>query len=951
MTQESLFDCPPGFDAAATAADLADRLRDCQKAALSDPTANPVLRLALEIGERLASGAIGWGMLERLVQHLTVAGFKDRAAQLGAYLGDTDIAHNEARLTALFTAMANGSFDDYRRAVEFAGFGIVMTAHPTFTVSGALMHAMNRLATTGDAAFDIAAVAHKPDEPLTLDAEHKLSLEAIGNIRLALRRMWRIAIDVARNTWPEDWRGLTPALVTIASWVGYDLDGRSDISFADMLAKRLLTQSTAFAWIRREIEDLQAMVDSNDVLLALRVVETALGQGAAEISEEIEVFSNFHAGESASREAVRLLSQNLAATQDRSGLLSDHVMPAMDRAIELADEAVAMRLILLRAEIAGNGIALARTHVRINSTQLHNAIRKRVGLASEPDDPRFRQSYLAAITELIATVQPATINFGSLIAERTSAKRLFMTVAQMLKYMDGTIPVRFLIAECESAFTPLVALYYAKLFGIEDRLEICPLFETEKALQDGSRIIGQLIDNPHYRDYLRKVGRLCIQTGYSDAGRFIGQPAATGSIERLKERIIHLFDRHRLDDVELVFFDTHGESVGRGGHPGGVHDRLDYLSPPHVMQMIADRDIRYKQESSFQGGDGYLYFMDEASSLAVLTTILEWRIGSRTREVDPFYHERDYVTEFLTTTKEFQSGLIADPDYAVLLGTYGPNLLYRTGSRATKRMDASETLTRPQISQFRAIPHNAILQQLGLFANTVGGAGEAIEHDPDRFQSLYESSPRFRAIMAMIERGASLSNPHALKAYVDTLDPGLWLLRAAASHDTLRALAFRRIARALEDWNVHAEQVKIFCHLFDDFAQLSVGLQTIGDRQGAGTTLSLLNAIRIAIIHETYVLGTQVPEFSTRNDSANRRVFLQILQLNVPDAVESLKRVFPAHEADSASQDFGEAASYDSEDAQNYEHETRVIFEPLLSIYELMRRISTAIAYEIGCIG
>ena len=42
---------------------------------------------------------------------------------------------------------------------------------------------------------------------------------------------------------------------------------------------------------------------------------------------------------------------------------------------------------VLRAEIAGNGIALARTHVRINSTQLHNAIRKRVGIDGAPDDP------------------------------------------------------------------------------------------------------------------------------------------------------------------------------------------------------------------------------------------------------------------------------------------------------------------------------------------------------------------------------------------------------------------------------------------------------------------------------------------------------------------------------------------------------------------------------------
>ena len=953
-----LFPCPAGLDVTAAAAELQERLATLSHAAEGDPTANPILRLALEIGEQLARDDLAWGALEQLVQHLTVEGFHARAAGLRKYLGEVDIAANEDRLNALFRELTFSKagtgvpFQRYRALVEATGFGLVVTAHPTFSISHALMRQLNRLATTGEAPDEtVLARAHRPDEPLTLDAEHALSLEAIAGIRTASHRAWRAAIEVARQAYPEEWRQLTPGLLTVASWVGYDLDGRSDISFADMLAKRLQTQARQLSLLHQDFQSILDACGPGRIHDGLRDIEARLDRGAAAVADEASVFSNFHAGESTSREAVRVLSRHLNETGCRTLVNAGELAPLLDAAIAEADDATAVRLMVLRAELASNGIALARTHVRINSTQLHNAVRKQVGLDSEPDDPRFRQSYLAAITQLIGAVQPVTINFGSLIAERTSARRLFMTVAQMLKYMDGTIPVRFLIAECESAFTPLVALYYAKLFGIADRLEICPLFETEKALQVGSRIIEQLIDNPHYRDYLLQQKRLCIQTGYSDAGRFLGQPAAVGSIERLKERIIRLFERHRIEGVELVFFDTHGESVGRGGHPGGLMERFDYIHAPHVQHLIDERRIPYKQEASFQGGDGYLPFMDEAGSLAVVTTALEWRLRRRAWRGDPFYEQRDYVTEFLTTTKEFQSGLIDDPDYGVLLGTYGANLLYRTGSRASKRLDASETATRPQISQFRAIPHNAVLQQLGVLVNTVGGCGEAIEHDPGRFVALYQSSPRFRAVIDVALYAARHSDPHILKAYVDTLDPGLWLLRAANARDTERVTAFRRIAATLEGWDVHAEQVRVFRRLLGDFSQLQNGIARLPAEPTYGAFLGPLAAIRLAVIHEMYALGTEVPEFSARNDAANRRVFMQILQLSVPEAVDSLKRIFPAHETEAGDGDFGEPATYRTEDAQNYEAETETIFDPLLALHELMRRISTAVAYRMGFIG
>jgi hypothetical protein len=51
---------------------------------------------------------------------------------------------------------------------------------------------------------------------------------------------------------------------------------------------------------------------------------------------------------------------------------------------------------------------------------------------------------------------------------------------------------------------------------------------------------------------------IAVQFGYSDSGRFIGQMAATFRIERLRLRIAQLLERHALESLEIILFNTHG---------------------------------------------------------------------------------------------------------------------------------------------------------------------------------------------------------------------------------------------------------------------------------------------------------------------------------------------------------------------------------------------------------
>ena len=1002
------FAMTPGPTPEALATELLNALDARCDHIAADPFTSPVLLTALELSDRLADGTLSLGDLERLVQYLSQQGFRYRAYRLGRSLGEADLVSNDARLRALFLALAKPRtpeessnedaarvpFSLFKYRAERELFGIVLTAHPTFNLSGELMSALTRLATAReadgrplsaeaeDAILELAAAAeHRPESPMTLDREHALSLLAIGNIQTALRRAYLVLFEVAQSLYPDRWLELAPKLVTVATWVGYDLDGRADIGWTETFAKRLKVQ---LGQLRLYLADIQAIRDQvarvdRDLCDLLDLLATRVALGVSQVRDEIAAFEAANpesaAGRAGIAEISRRMYEGLPQRLPASGGLVELTDRALTKTRDLAArpeppadadglDDVLRRLAVLRAELANFGLGMAHTHVRINATQVHNAIRKLVGLSTGPADPRFRRSYLERLDGLLASVEPVAINFGSVVAESVSVKRLFMVVRQMLRYAGRTAPIRFLIAETETAFTLLAALYFAKQFGIENHLDISPLFETERALEAGSRIIDELLSNAHYRAYVEGRGRLCVQTGYSDAGRFIGQTPANASIERLRRRLVRVLLKHDLGHVQLVIFDTHGESIGRGSHPAGLSERLANINTDETRRLMAAAGVDFKQEMSFQGGDGFLPFVTLPAAYATVTRILEHVLTppDPVAAPDPFYDDADYVREFLTTVKEFQVELVEDRNYGVLLMAFGTNLLFPSGSRPLKRQHEDPAdIDHASARQLRAIPHNAVLQQLGFLANSVGGLGAAIAKDPQRFRSLYRRSSRFRQLMGIVEYGAAISDPMVMKAYIDSLDPGLWIILADRTQDGAAAERHRRLADQLEDARLHERQARVFRRLYRDFTILRRTIdQMVADGEGGACAvadaetvahLRLLHAVRIALIQRIFTTAMQVPTFSGRHGTTPEILSQRLLHLDVDLAVDQLARIFPAVEEPTEVLDFGEPADPVEAADAGYGAENREIFQPLLGLMTLIRRISTATTHRIGFLG
>ena len=116
----------------------------------------------------------------------------------------------------------------------------------------------NALPAPREALIDQASLSeHRPDQPLDLAEEHRQSVAAICNLHAVLDLAYDLVFRVAEEAYPDRWIELCPRLVTIASWVGHDLDGRSDIPWPASMAKRLRLQALQLEHCRDEARRLR----------------------------------------------------------------------------------------------------------------------------------------------------------------------------------------------------------------------------------------------------------------------------------------------------------------------------------------------------------------------------------------------------------------------------------------------------------------------------------------------------------------------------------------------------------------------------------------------------------------------------------------------------------------------------------------------------------------------
>ena len=893
---------------------------------------NPVSALADLIGEQLYDGVVTTDDLRQVLDVHAAALWQERVADLRRQSGlDGDM---EAGLPDL-------SGHDIARPLYRA----VFTAHPVFALRRDASSALCEAAASG--AVDMPEDAFAPRDAVTLDDEHTEAMRAVRYARQAVNDINADILRQRQTTHKGAWRDILPCLIGVSTWVGYDLDGRSDISWIDSFCLRLREKMMALDGYMAAIDRL-ALPQLEDIAASLKAEQQRVGRA----------LTGFEAAE---EDDLTSVINDLTGSKER--LVSSQALARDLHAIsqDLDDEA-AVAVMVLAADVATHGFGMGEVHLRINAAQIRNAMRPVDGRAvSVSDGAMSSRMLIERLATRIRTESPWQINFANLDAETATARRQLMLATQILKHIDADQPIRLLIAECERPITIMSALYLAHKFDIADNLDISPLFETGYGLEHGDKVIDQLLQQSVFVDYVRRRGRLAIQTGFSDAGRFVGQIAANMAIERLQLKLLRSL-RHRIGDgVDLLIFNTHGESLGRGGMQAPMADRQAWLMTPYVRHQAAMIGVGVYHQSSFQGGDGYRLFGTASLAASTMRGLLAAEAASPPQGSanDAFYQKTDFSLDLFLELKTWHEALVADPNYGDLIDLFGSNLLPPTGSRPTKRVVQAGGERRGP-SKIRAIAHNAILQQVGFLANVISGMGRAATVDIDEFVEIHRHSPRLRQCLDHVLAGKQLGSLNTVLAYCRLADPGFWVNRAYHGKQQRNQRGLRRLAQHLRAQPRFRDIQQTVWALRDDLVDLyrlvdKVGednARVTGERRGA---LDLLHAIRLAVITDSLMVICRTPNLGESNQYSNDDILALGLSLDFAGVGEIIRDAFSrgpgAALGETLGETLGEAETYSGESSGNFAAIEREILAPLRENQVLINRITQMVSAHYGAHG
>ena len=913
------------------------RLQELHARTIETPLFNPVFQLSLELSRRMEGGDLTLDKVEAMVVELECEGLRARAQRLNRLVSPVEPEANLARLGSLHA----GDFASFAARWQRPVAHIVFTAHPTFLLARDQTEAVAKAATQGN--FDDAAFAHASPErdTITLDTEHAVAMAAIARGQTARDTITATLLATARARWPGQWRQLQPVPLRFASWVGYDMDGRTDIGWHSCIRYRLEEKAERLA------SYAQMLVDGAPALSA------RLAAAAARASDMAALFTDDLSDPAALSAAANTL------TADHADKLTslEPIIAELEALAAAAPDDEAQVLLTAAAAMRADGLGMGWVHFRVNSSQLQNAIRRRI----DPDGKLdlASQAALVKMRELLAAARPLRSNFAALAIENSTAVRLFLTMAEILHHIDADTPIRMLIAECEQPTTMLAALYFAKLFGIDDKVDVSPLFETESALEHGGRFLDALLAEPAYRAYARQRGRVAIQTGFSDAGRFVGQiPAALG-IERLQGRLSEAMVANDLGDVSALIFNTHGESMGRGAHPASLADRLAWPLSPWSRRRFVRAGIRLEPEVSFQGGDGYLFFGTPELALATLTRFCELAPAQTDpyAPTDPFYRRTDLSLDFYRAIRRVQQDHLVSRTYSRALTAFGLGLLNDTGSRKSRRQSDLTADREMSLRQIRAIPHNAILQQLGYPVNVIAGFGTAADGNVEDMAALLRGSDRGRQMVRLVRAANALASIKTVTAYGELFNSAYWASRPYRGDEQGIAAGCLQLAEYLTSDDRSGVYRRLATRLRVDALKLHRLLGQIpdeaplDDREHTRRALGILHALRLALLQHMFLRAVMVPAFSRANDIAREDVLEMVFTLRIDEALSQLRRAFPTSFPSLSDFSVTEPADYPDDGAYGYAAIQRDYIDPIERAHGLSLRIGTAIANEFGAHG
>ncbi len=375
--------------------------------------------------------------------------------------------------------------------------------------------------------------------------------------------------------YPEaDWSAL-PSLLRYASWIGGDRDGNpnvtAEVTWETMETQRRAARQVYLNEIALLREHLTQSRDEVGVSAALvEAVEKASGPVPRNPDElyrrKMSVIWS------------RLSSNDYKTTQD---LLDDLLLVDQslreNRGCHVAEGMLA-RLI---RKVQVFGLHLLPLDIREDAQRFRATL-----------DELFRhygecENYLelpeeqkqALLTREIASPRPFFPVEPQFSESANQVIATWRMIANAHKQFGAAVIDTVIASMSQAPSDVLAMLMLASEVGIDQDVDLAPLFETIDDLHNAPQILTTLFENPEYRKHLAARGmRQQVMIGYSDSNKDGGYLASNWGLYAAQQAIDDLCKQK---GIALELFHGRGGSIGRGGGPA---NRAILAQPASSMQ-------------------------------------------------------------------------------------------------------------------------------------------------------------------------------------------------------------------------------------------------------------------------------------------------------------------------------------------------------------------------------
>ena len=570
----------------------------------------------------------------------------------------------------------------------------VLTAHPTSLHDPqSVMHLHDAVTGLQDPASlrrafvelwaDSGARRQRP----SVRTEAELNLPQLERMQREIKRIHK---DIDRAISPDNSTPQIKPLVRSESWIGGDRDGNALVDAITM----------------KDIMALQA--------------DAALSRYAKKLGPEREVkpgslrsLLDLHAPGEAARIGSRLAATKAVLGQ-RNGTNGVDRLDAYLTPQALIEDLDTLRSTLPAGapqeklarfirEIGGAGFHTAAVDVRQNSAAHAVSVAELLAAAGiEADYANLPEADKQALLcrQLMAGPDSSLIRTGTQYSAQTAKElEIFQAIRDIHdSYGQAAMP-NYIVANTETVsdlLEPMLLLKQVGLAGPDGlKLKIIPLIETVPDLKNGRQIVGDLLANPQYRDWLQRGDNTQqVMVGYSDSNRLDGPLASNWEIEKALHYLQEVTEDH---GVNLLVFHGRGGTVARGAG----------ADPQQEVAMMPDgaglRGYRFTDQGE---RIGHKYGTNEAAEHHLRSTTAASIAASIPRRPpeDPAFHAamEDLSNRSSEAYRElvFQNPRLIDFYNDATPVRYTPHL--NAGSRSASRAGPADQ--RVNLGQLRAIP-------------------------------------------------------------------------------------------------------------------------------------------------------------------------------------------------------------------------------------------------------